>query len=129
MHDVLRISDRISALPVIHGSGDFAVEVRRLMLSERFDCLAVPLPPSFKSDVERGIGHLPNITLVLQEELPNYRVSDWSPELETSSDDRDERDYSYVPIDPCQPVIAALRIAQQEHMHRAYIDLEVERFQ
>ena len=129
MHDVLRISDRISALPVIHGSGDFAVEVRRLMLSERFDCLAVPLPPSFKSDVERGIGHLPNITLVLQEELPNYRVSDWSPELDTSSDDRDERGYSYVPIDPCQPVIAALRIAQQEHMHRSYIDLEVERFQ
>lgn len=129
MHDVLKISDRISALPVIHGSGDFAVEVRRLMLGERFDCLAVPLPPSFKSDVERGISHLPNITLVLQEELPNYRVSDWSPESESASDERDERSYSYVPIDPCQPVIAALRIAQQERMHRAFIDLEVERFE
>ncbi len=129
MHDVLKISERVTVLPVIHGSGDFAVEVRRLMLSERFDCLAVPLPPSFQSDVERAIVHLPNVTLVLQEELPNYRVSDWSPESEAAADDGDERSYSYVPIDPCQPVIAALRIAQQEHLHRAFIDLEVDRFQ
>ena len=128
MHDVLKISERVTVLPVIHGSGDFAVEVRRLMLSERFDCLAVPLPPSFQSDVERAIVHLPNITLVLQEELPNYRVSDWSPESEAAAEVGDERSYSYVPIDPCQPVIAALRIAQQEHLHRAFIDLEVDRF-
>jgi hypothetical protein len=128
MHDVLKISERVTVLPVIHGSGDFAVEVRRLMLSERFDCLAVPLPPSFQSDVERAIVHLPNITLVLQEELPNYRVSDWSPESEAAAEGGDERSYSYVPIDPCQPVIAALRIAQQEHLHRAFIDLEVDRF-
>ena len=50
---VLRLGDGISCVPVIHGSGDFALAVRRLMVEEAFDCLAVPLPPSFQADVER----------------------------------------------------------------------------
>ena len=50
---VLKLGKRITLMPVIHGSGDFAVEVRRLMLSESFDCLAVPLPKSFRNDVVR----------------------------------------------------------------------------
>ena len=37
--------------------------------------------------------------------------------------------YNYVPIDPCQPVISALRVAMGERIPRAFIDLEVERFQ
>ena len=126
--EFLRISPRITALPVIHGSGDFAVEVRRLMLAEQFDCIAVPLPPSFQADVERAISHLPAISIVLQEELPNFQVSDWSPESEAAEADDSERTYSYVPIDPCQPVITALRIAQQERISRAFIDLEVDKF-
>lgn len=52
MEEVLRIGSRILALPVIHGSGDFALEVRRIMLQQRFDCVAIPLPPSFQEDVE-----------------------------------------------------------------------------
>lgn len=128
MHDFLTFSPKICCLPVIHGSGDFSVEVRRLMLEERFDCVAVPLPPSFQSAVEQGLAHLPNITIATQEETSPYDAADWSP------DDDDEspppkRACSYVPIDPCQPVIAALRIAQQEHIPRAFVDCEVERFE
>ena len=91
MSEFLHISPRITVLPVIHGSGDFAVEVRRLMLSEKFDCLAVPLPGTFQADVERAVGNLPNIALVLQEELPNYRVSDWSPENEGRDEGGEDR--------------------------------------
>ena len=36
---------------------------------------------------------------------------------------------SYVPIDPCQSVIAALRFAQSERIHTAFIDLEVAVFE
>ena len=43
--EVLTLGRNITLFPVIHGSGDFAVEVRRLMLAQRFECLAVPLPP------------------------------------------------------------------------------------
>ena len=128
---VLRLSPCITCLPVIHGSGDFALAVRRLMLEEKFDCLAVPLPPSFQAAVERGIEMLPNATLVTQPELAQFEAKEWSPEgdlgeedtdLEDSSDD--EPTHSYVPIDPCQPVIAALRAAASEHIARAFIDLE-----
>jgi hypothetical protein len=124
--DFLRFSPRITCLPVIHGSGDFAVEVRRLMLAERFDCLAVPLPESFQFDVERGIEHLPQVTAVLQEEEARFPPVEWSPEPQEQGA---ARACSYVPIDPCQPVIAALRIAMQERIPRAFIDLETPRFQ
>ncbi|MCA9071583.1 MAG: hypothetical protein KDA84_21805, partial [Planctomycetaceae bacterium] len=124
----LQISPKITVLPIIHGSGDFAIEVRRVMLSQSFDCLAVPLPPSFQSDVERAIGFLPGISAVMQEEGKSFSTSDWTPDSGDDDDDED-RTFSYVPIDPCQGVIAALRIAMQERMPRAFIDLETDNFQ
>jgi len=125
--DFLRFSPQITCLPVIHGSGDFAVEVRRVMLGHKFDCLAVPLPSSFQADVERAIEFLPSVTAVAQEEPRDYSQQDWSPGPE--QDDEEERVFSYVPIDPCQPVIAALRIAMQERLPRAFVDLETPRWQ
>lgn len=130
--DVLRLSDRIFVAPVIHGSGDFAVEVRRLMLAERIDCLAVPLPRSFQEAVETGIEHLPAISVAVQEE-----PRDWSAEVSGDLLERDDDDdhnigrqrVSYVPIDPCQPVIAALRVAAQERIARHFIDVETTHWQ
>src|SRR5436190_16813899 len=120
---VLRLSLRITCLPVIHGSGDFALAVRRVMLEQSFDCVAVPLPPSFQVDVERGIEMLPSPTIVTQPEQPRFQT-DWSPDADDDEEDSDlddgnledpdadeEPTHSYVPIDPCQPVIAALRAA------------------
>jgi len=117
-HALLKFSDRVTAVPVIHGSGDFAVEVRRIMLAERFDCLAVPLPPSFKVDVERAIGALPLVSIVGQVEPTDFAVAGDG-----------EGSMNFVPIDPCQPVIAAIRVAMGERMVRQYVDLEVERFE
>ena len=82
---VLRLTDRVTMAPVIHGSGDFALAVRRLMLEQKFDCVAVPLPPSFQTDVERAIACLPRPTVVIQQSIPQFRT-DWSP------DDSDEDD-------------------------------------
>lgn len=127
MSEVLRISPKILALPVIHGSGDSALLVRRMLLEQRFDCLAVPLPPSFQPAVERAIELLPTPGLVLQRALAEYRT-DWSPDRE-EEDEPAETEASYVPIDPCQPVIAALRLALGEHIARAFIDLETNRFE
>jgi hypothetical protein len=110
--DFLRIGSRIRALPIIHGSGDYAVRVRADMLEHSYDCLAVPLPPSFQDDVEEAIGRLPAISAVLQR--------DAGPEA---------AGFSYVPIDPCQGVIAALRLALGEHIPRAFIDMETPYFE
>ncbi len=122
----LKISPKISVLPLIHGSGDFAIEVRRVMLNNQFDCLAVPLPQSFQEDVERAISFLPSITAILQEEPPITGSAPWE---EADDDDESQRIFSYVPIDPCQGVIAALRIAMMERIDRHFIDLETQRFE
>jgi hypothetical protein len=116
-HPLFQFSPKVTAIPVIHGSGDFAVEVRRIMLADKYDCLAVPLPPSFKQDVERAIEALPVVTIVGQRE-----AVDFDPESDDSAS------MNFVPVDPCQPVIAALRVAMGERMRREYVDLEVERF-
>ena len=125
MHPLLKIGERISVLPVIHGSADSALHVRKCMLEEQFDCVAVPLPPSFQENVERGIDLLPTPTMVWQRERPPY-YEEWTPDQE--QEDLDFEGVNYVPIDPCQPVIAGLRTAMGEHLARAYIDLETAEF-
>jgi hypothetical protein len=125
----LAFSPRIECLPIIHGSGDFAVEVRRRLLSEPYDCVAVPLPASFQADVERAIDYLPQLSLVAQEEPRWDMTADWIPVRDEEDDEGDRRIASYVPIDPCQGVIAALRIAKEERLPRAFIDLETAHFE
>jgi hypothetical protein len=118
--EVFRLGRNITLYPVVHGSGDSAVEVRRLMLSRRFDCLAVPLPPSFQAEVEQAVECLPRISVVLQRQP----LTDFS---QTDSDDP-RQTASYVPIDPCQPVISAIRIARQERIPRVFIDIESDEY-
>lgn len=121
---LLRFSPKITVLPVIHGSGDFAVEVRRRMLAEEFDCLALPLPESFQADVEQATSALPELGLVLQREAARFESGDWTPEQDEPPPESEQAAGSFVPIDPCQPVIAAIRVALAERIPRHFIDLE-----
>jgi hypothetical protein len=110
--DFLRIGPRVRALPIIPGSGDYAVLVREELLRRPYDCLAVPLPPSFQEEVEAAIERLPAVSAVLQRDAAG-----------------DDPGFSYVPIDPCQGVIAGLRTARGERIARAFIDLETPYFE
>jgi hypothetical protein len=107
--DFLRIGERIRVLPIIHGSGDCAVRVRAELLERSYDCLAVPLPPSWQDEVEAAVRRLPEVSAVLRRD---------------SGREDGEDGFSYVPIDPCQGVIAAIRCAMGEHIRRAFVDLE-----
>jgi len=128
--DVLTLGRHITLLPIVHGSGDFAIEVRRRLLAGSFDCVAVPLPRSFQKQVEAALDWLPTPTLVVQPEAIEFH-SEWSADaaLDDEADGGDQRTFSYVPLDPCQPVIAALRAAREERIPRAFIDLETNRFE
>lgn len=138
--EVLKIGPHVTALPVVHGSGDFAWEVRRLMMKHDYDCLAVALPASFQQNVEAAILDLPTPSVVVQRSDTFYTPPDFSSgsEFDTESDetvddfldqgDEDEPACSYVPIDPCQPVIAALRTAMGDRKPRHFIDLETSRY-
>jgi hypothetical protein len=119
--DFLTISPRIRVLPIIHGSGDCAIQVREELLSRPYDCVAVPLPPSFQEEVEEAIERLPAISVVVQRDAE-------SVEPESEAESEGESGFTYVPIDPCQGVIAALRTARGERMAREFIDLETPRF-
>ena len=124
-HPLLKIGPNVTALPVVHGSGDFAWEVRRLMNQESFDCLAVPLPASFQDHVESAILDLPTPSVVIQR--PQMETQEWTPANDGA--DEDEFQVSYVPVDPCQPVIAALRTAMGERIPCHFIDQETNRFE
>ncbi len=106
--DVFQLSPRITLFPIRHGSGDVAQEVREYLLSKKVDCLAVPLPPSVEDSVEAAISSLPHIQIVL------------IPEGDSTTSA-----CSYIPIDPCQPVIMGIRSALHEGIPRVYIDREV----
>ena len=51
MNPVLDFSERISVLPVVHGSIDFAIKVREELLAHPKACLCVPLPGSWREDL------------------------------------------------------------------------------
>ena len=110
---VLRLSPRLSVLPIVHGSGDVAQEVREFLISRPVDCVAVPLPPSFETAVEQAVEMLPTINVVSCRE----------PEQ------GEEPIVNYVPVDPCQAVIMGIRVAMGEQIPRAYIDREVAVFE
>lgn len=107
--DIFSLSSKIQMFPVVHGSGHFTRAVRQKILSSPCDCVAVCLPPEFQGPVEQGIERLPYITLACQEEK--------------------EGTWNYIPVDPSQPAIMALRIAKQEGIRRAFIDLSVESYE
>ena len=110
---ILRLSPRIDLLPILHGSGDIAQEVRETLIAKRYDCLAVPLPPSVEDSLEQAVDRLPEISLIV---LPE-------PARE------EKARVSTIPIDPCQAVIMGIRVAMGESIPRAYIDREVAQFE
>ncbi len=110
-HRIFDLDDGLFTLPVVHGSGDFALEVRKILFAKRWDCVAVPLPPSFRSDVISAVQKLPLISTVSTEEPGD--ASTWN----------------YIPIDPCQPVIMAIRAAMEEYMAVEFIDRETPVFE
>lgn len=110
---ILRLSPRIDLLPILHGSGDIAREVRETLIGKRYDCLAVPLPPSVEGCLEQAVDRLPTISMIL---LPEPGL-DQKPAV------------SMIPVDPCQAVIMGIRVAMTESIRREYIDREVARFE
>jgi hypothetical protein len=110
---IFSLSPNIHVLPIVHGSGDMAHIVREVIVSRHIDCVGLPLPPSVQTLVEQGVEQLPVISVVVLPEQETDEVSSCS----------------FVPIDPCQPVIMGIRAALTEGIPRAYVDREVQRYQ
>ena len=127
--DSLQVDDALTLLPVVHGSASYAVAVRRFLLENSFDCIAVPLPPSFRLAVLAGIEQLPTPSAVVQVSTASSESDDYS-EANAEHDESDAivRFATYVPIDPCQAVIAAIRFGISDRTPLQFIDQECESF-
>jgi hypothetical protein len=78
-------------LPVAPARMEFAVEVRRAILSEKPQVVAVELPVTLEAPYLRAIQRLPEISVLLY------------------PDDKDEERAVYVPVEPADPFTEAIR--------------------
>jgi len=116
---VFSLDSWLTLILVVHGSGAYASALRKELLTRPFDALAVPLPASFATDVIRGVKRLPALSTVVRLSAQEDRFD----ELDDSQETTDLRG-TYVPIDPCQAVIAAIRFALGERKPIVWIDSE-----
>jgi hypothetical protein len=86
---------RFRYLPVAPGRLEFAVEVRRAILRERPQVVAVELPVTLEEACLRAIDRLPQITVILY------------------PDDKNEERAIFVPIEPADPFVEAVRTARE----------------
>jgi len=116
---IFEIDSRLTLIPVVNASAPFATALRRELLKRPFDALAVSLPKSFANPVIEAVEQLPNLSFValsLSDQNTTYRDSVADPETEDSLPLA-----TYVSIDPCQAVIAAIRFALGEHIPIAWV--------
>jgi len=97
----------IRLTPIIHRKVTFAEQVRREALAWRPDVIAVELPATLASWIVRGALRLPQISAVVFEEqgAPG--------------------ELSYLPIDPCDGLIEAVRLACEHGIPLEFIDLDL----
>jgi hypothetical protein len=129
----------LEVLPLIHGRLAFAVAARERLLAKRYAALAVELPASLKSRVMEGIARLPRIHAVVYRDwtAPAFGSGEpWSPERERREQREESDDLAataesrawYVPIDPCDAIVEALRVAERDRLPVHFVDAEVEAF-
>ncbi|MBD3241592.1 MAG: hypothetical protein GF331_13465 [Chitinivibrionales bacterium] len=92
----MRAADGIELIPILHGRSAFAAHVRERCLAARHDCIAVDLPSPFGGVLDDAVDGLPSISAVMT--------------------DGPQRPLFYVPTDPCDGAIEAIRQSRQNHV-------------
>jgi hypothetical protein len=90
-------------LPFLHGSVAYSQQIRDCCLSNKVDCIAIDLPAPFEPFLADAVDGLPSISAVIAEETASA-----SPLF-------------FIPIDPCDGAIEAVRQARQNHIRFACI--------
>ena len=89
------VRGRFTYLPVVPGKLEFAVEVRRRILTERPAVVAVELPETLEEIYLEAIRRLPQISVIFYNDTA-YRRGDADPERSV-----------YVPVEPADPFVEA----------------------
>ncbi|MEO6095577.1 MAG: hypothetical protein ABIW76_07825, partial [Fibrobacteria bacterium] len=108
------LSPRISAFPIRHGRAPFAMELRKLLWNQGgssgesgksrkgFDAFAFALPASLRDDALEGVDALPSVRALV------IRV--------------DGSVRAYLPFDPCDAYVEALRQARQRRLSVEFLE-------
>jgi len=97
---------RFRYLPVLPGRMEFAVEVRRAILEDRPDVVAVELPATLESAYRAALARLPRMTVLLY------------------PDDAADSGV-YVPVEPTDPFTEALRTAAEADASVLFADPDI----
>ncbi len=81
---------RVRYFPVVPGRVEFAVEVRRAILLERPQVIALELPVPLRNSYLRAVKRLPEMSVIFYPE-------------------GDDDEAVYIPVEPCDPFIEAIR--------------------
>jgi hypothetical protein len=94
------VRGKVRYFPVVPGKLEFALELRKLLLAARPQVVAVELPGFLTKAFTRALARLPELSVIL-----------YHDEAARAKDGEDRA--VYVPIEPCDPFIEALRSAQE----------------
>ena len=86
---------KVRYFPVVPGKLEFALELRKLLLASKPGVVAVELPGFLGSCYQRALARLPEMSVILYHD-----------------DDGDDRAI-YIPVEPCDPFVEALRTAEE----------------
>lgn len=81
--------------PVAHGRMEFAIEVRRAILVERPAVVAIELPSTLEKQFRVALRRLPQMSVLVY----------------PAGEDQDSA--IYVPVEPCDPFVEAMRTAEE----------------
>jgi hypothetical protein len=102
---IARVHQSITFLPVFHGRLEFAAEVRRALLAAPPEAVAVELPATWREPVLQAVNRLPYLSLILGEQPEESR---------------------FLPVEPTEPLIEALRTARELGVPVELIDLDLD---
>src|ERR1700691_6579297 len=92
---------RFEYVPVVPGGLEYAIEVRRRILAERPYVVAIELPETLEEVWLEAIQRLPQISVIFYNDASG------------PSTDEDSEQAVYVPVEPADPFVEAIRSAQE----------------
>ena len=98
----------VHPVPIVHFSLEFADAVRYLFQHVRPDAVAVELPNSLHYVIQKGVRRLPEMSVVLYQNAAGQTV--------------------YLPIEPTDPIMEAIRSGMEANVPVHFVDLDLDEY-
>jgi len=98
----------VQGIPILHYNMEFACFVAKVLHDFKPDCIAIELPRSVQKAVMQGISRLPYLSIVTYPTRQGDKI--------------------FLPIEPCDGMIEALRYASENKVESAFVDMDVDEY-